>query len=551
MPPLSHRRTPARHAESGVLRAVTDGRAARGTLRSLALLVDRMATLGAVAEGTMDASAAAAVRDALRQLNARMREAPMLCRVVDGQFILDDEPVDRGLTRDDPLLGTMLYRCATLGVGGITVRQGAAPAELLSLANFLARPRSVDAESLTKETPTSMSAVADQQPRELLRSWSVLVTPVEPPGGSRLPTPAAGVAAFVPIPDGTAGADATPDSAQETAKETAKDSAMLVARLASAHDDVSSMRVVDTLVALVDQAEFRGEARVLEQVAIAAVAQVHLVGSGGGRLAVERLLRRLQHRSSLELLAKRLPYVYDRAGMLELLSRAGETGVDILVKQLMDCEDAAARRVYFDSIVQLDMAGPALFDLLRDTRWFVVRNAIALLGEMGVEQADTAMLPLLQHTDERIRVAVARALVRIGTPKALQGLHAMIDDSSAEVRRIAAVSYGLSTGTTGMVRPPAARLSIALDKETDEHVALEMLASLGTLGSADAVQRLLRIAMPQGQMGEHDQPRDPLLRIAALEALVKARGGAVMPHVEALTHDPDPEVAQAAFRLRG
>jgi len=551
MPPLSHRRTPTRHAESGVLRAVHDGRAARGALRSLALLVDRMATLGAVGDGATDtpaaAAATAAVRDALRQFNARMREAPMSCRVVDGQFILGDEPVDRGLVRDDPLLGAMLFRCATLGVGGITVRQGAAPAELLSLANVLARPRSADAPSITNDTPTSMSTVADQQSRELLRSWSVLVTPVETPGGSRLPTPAAGVAAFVPIQDGADGADATPDTAQDTAKDTA----LLVARLASAHDDVSSMRVVDTLVALVDQAEFRGEARVLEQVAIAAVAQVHLVGSGGGRLAVERLLRRLQHRSSLELLAKRLPYVYDRAGMLELLSRAGETGVDILVKQLMDCEDAAARRVYFDSIVQLDMAGPALFDLLRDTRWFVVRNAIALLGEMGVEQADTAMLPLLQHTDERIRVAVARALVRIGTPKALQGLHAMIDDSSAEVRRIAAVSYGLSTGTTGMVRPPAARLSIALDKETDEHVALEMLASLGTLGSADAVQRLLRIAMPQGQMGEHDQPRDPLLRIAALEALVKARGGAVMPHVEALTHDPDPEVAQAAFRLRG
>jgi hypothetical protein len=32
---------------------------------------------------------------------------------------------------------------------------------------------------------------------------------------------------------------------------------------------------------------------------------------------------------------------------------------------------------------------------------------------------------------------------------------------------------------------------------------------------------------------------------------VKARGNAVMPHVEALMNDPDPEVAQAAFRLRG
>ncbi len=526
------------------MRAIPDGRAARGTLRSLALLVDRMATLGIGGGGQMDAAAAAAVRDALRQFTARVREAPMQCRIMDGQFVLAGEPVDRGLTRDDPLLGTMLFRCATAGVGGITVRQGASPAELLTLANFLARARTPGTTAPTNETPTSMSAVADQQPRELLRSWSVLVTPMDPGGGNRLLTPATGAGAFAPITDDMAGDASTPPLS-------AQDTAVTISRLASAHDDATSMRMVDTLVQLVDQAEFRGEARVLEQVALAAVAQVHLVGGGGGRLATERLLRRLQHRSSLELIARRLPYVAERAAMLELLSRAGETAVDILVKQLMDSEDAAARRVYFDSIVQLDIAGPALFDLLRDSRWFVVRNAIALLGEMGVEQADTAMLPLLQHADERIRVAVARALVRLGTPKALQGLHAVIDDRSPEVRRIAAVSYGLATGAAGMVRPPAARLSIALEKETDEDVALEMLASLGKLGSADAIQRLLRIAMPQGQVGESDPTRGAWLRIAALEALVKARGNAVMPHVEALMGDADQEVAQAAFRLRG
>ena len=544
MPPLGYRRTPSPLTESGVLRAIPDGRAARGTLRSLAVLVDRMVTLGAGGNADLDPAAAVAVRDALRQFTSRVREAPMLCRIMDGQFVLAGDPVDRGLTRDDPLLGTMLFRCVTAGVGGITVRQGAAPGELLTLANFLARPRSADGSAPTNETPTSMSAVADQQPRELLRSWSVLVTPVEPTGGNRLRTPAAGVARSPMIDDG-AGMDTAP------APDTGQDTVLAVSRLASAHDDTTSMRVVDTLLLLVDQAEFRGESRVLEQMALAAVAQVRIVGNGGGRLAAERLMRRLQHRSSLELLARRLPYVYDRASVLELLSRAGETAVDLLVKQLLDCEDAAARRVYFDSIVQLDIAGPALFDLLRDSRWFVIRNAIALLGEMGVEQADTAMLPLLQHDDERIRVAVARALVRLGTPKALQGLQNAIDDRSAEVRRIAAVSYGLSSGTVGMVRPPAARLAIALEKETDEDVALEMLASLGKLGSADAVQRLLRISMPQGQMGENEPTRSAWVRIAALEALVKARGHSVMPHVEALMGDADPEVAQAAFRLRG
>ena len=547
MPPLGYRRTVVAAGESVVQHAGPDGRAARGTLRSLALLVDRLATLGSSPDGAQGGSAATAVRDAMRQLTARVREAPVQCRIQEQQFVLHGEPVDRGLTRDDPLLSTLLVRCLSLGVGGITVRQGAAPAELLTLATLLARRRAADDTPVTNDTPTSMSAVAEQQPRELLRSWSVLVTPADQPGGHRLATPldgAGGLAAETSsMPSGTdPGISA---AAQRGAGPT-------LVRLAAATDDTAGSRVVYALVPLIDQAEFRGDARLLEQVAVAVARQAHVVAGGGGRLALERVMRRLQHRSSLELLAGRLPYVEDRTMLLELLARAGETAVDILVKQLLQAEDGAARRVYFDSIVQLDIAGPVLFDLVRDSRWFVVRNAVALLGEMGVEQADLAMLPLLQHADERIRVAAARSLVRLGTVKALQGLHAAIDDASAEVRRIAAVSYGLTPGTSGMVRPPAVRLAMALEKETDEDVALEMVASLGKLGGADAVQRLFRLAMPQQPAGDTGEAsREAWLRIAALEALVKARGSAIMPHVETLTNDADPDVAQAALRLRG
>ncbi|MCZ8204058.1 HEAT repeat domain-containing protein [Gemmatimonas sp.] len=547
MPPLGYGRTVVAAGESSAPHVVPGGRAARGTLRSLALLVDRMATLGTSRDGAQGPDAATAVRDALRQFTARVREAPLLCRIHEQRFVLDWEPVDRGLTRDDPLLGTLLFRCLSLGVGGITVRQGAAPAELLTLATLLARRRTEEDTLVMNDTPTSMSAVAEQQPRELLRSWSVLVTPADHPGGHRLATP----------PDGARGVSAGASSMPTEVKagvstEALQGAGPTLVRLAAATDDMACSRVVDALVPIIDQAEYRGDARLLEQVAVAAARQAHVVAGGGGRLALERVMRRLQHRSSLELLAGRLPYVEDRTMLLELLARAGETAVDILVKQLMQADDGAARRVYFDSIVQLDIAGPTLFDHVRDSRWFVVRNAVALLGEMGIEQADLAMLPLLHHADERIRVAVARSLVRLGTVKALQGLHAAIDDASAEVRRIAAISYGLTPGTGTVVRPPALRLAMALEKETNEDVALEMLASLGKLGSADAVQRLLRLAMPQQQVGDTGEaPREAWLRIAALEALVKARGSAVMPHVETLMNDADPEVAQAAFRLRG
>ena len=555
MPPLGYRRaTPsAASAESGVHRAVPDGRAARGTLRALALLVDRMATLGAAREEvTLDPTAQGIIRDALRQFTARIRDSAMMCRIMDGQFVLAGEPVDRGLTRDDPLLGTLLLRCLTLGVGSITVRQGAAPGELSTLAALLSQPRSAEQPGVgasvpgserTSYTPTTLSAVADHgTARELLRSWSVLVTPPEMPPGMRMATPADGMAAL----QERANDDRAVDN---TAAPTA---ASAFARFTAAQDDLAASTAATVLIEVIDTAEFRGEARVLEGLAFATIAHVHAVSIGPGRLAAERVLRRLQHRSSLELIAKRLAYVPDRTPLLELLARAGETAIDILVKQLMNAEEAAARRAYFDSIVNLDIGATMLFDLVRDSRWYVVRNAVALLGEMGVEHADTAMLPLMQHADERIRIAAARSLVRLGTARALQGLHASIEDPNAEVRRIAAVSYGLTPSAAGGVRPPAARLAVALEKEADEDVALEMLASLGKLGSADAIQRLLRVAMPQQPSADvQEKPRDAWLRIAAMQALVKARGNAVMPYVETLMNDQDPEVAQAALRLRG
>ncbi len=563
MPPLGYRRsTPSSTlaVDSGMHRAVPDGRAARGTLRALALLVDRMATLGLGQGREPDPERMASVRDALRQLTARIREAAMLCRVMEGQFVLAGDPVDRGLTRDDPLLGTLLQRCLTLGVGSITVRQGAAPSELLTLAQLLTQSLASSTSSSASpadaargdafapppsrsDTPTTLSSIsAEPAPRELLRSWSVLVTPADTSQGTATER-------STPVPE----AMASPAAADEAGEHGTSPTAIALSRLAGAHADDTAMRAADAIVALLDDLEFRGDAQGIEGIARAVMAHGHQVGAGPGRLATERILRRLQHRRTLELLASRVPHSPDRLVLLELLARAGEIAVDVLVRQLMSAEDTQSRRAYFDSIVSLDLGGTMLFDLLRDSRWFVVRNAVALLGEMGVQSADLAMLPLLSHEDDRIRIAVARALIRLGTAKAIAGLHNAIDDRHAEVRRIAAVSYGLSNSVSGGVRPPAARLAAAFEQETDEDAALEMLAALGKLGSSDAIQRLLRIAVPpqNTEAGEKTAPREAWLRIAAIEALFKARGNAVLPAIEMLVNDQDPEVAAAAQRLRG
>jgi HEAT repeat protein len=514
-------------------------------VRALGLLVDRLSTLGLAEESSIaQAVAQPSVRDALRQLTGRVREGPLVCRVVDGTLVFEGEPVDRNFTRDDPLAAEILQRCLGLRVGSIAIRQGASPGELLTLAALLARGPRVDAHvPLSSETPTTMSSIAENgTPRELLRSWSVLVTPLDTPSRLRMPTPADGIAIVAaPSEDGTSGSPI----------------ASALSRLSQANSDESANRAADQLMVLLADADAREDAAAVEGIGRAVIAHLRAVGGGPGRLALERLVRRLQQRRTLELLARAVPHAIDRLPLLELLARAGEVAVDVLVQHLMTAEDSPSRRAYFDSIVSLDLGATQLFSLIRDPRWYVVRNAVAILGEMGVETADEAMLPLLENPDDRIRIATARALIRLGTTRALQGLHSAVDDRHPEVRRIAAVAYGLSGGGSGTsalgVRPAAARLATALERETDDEVAIEMVASLGRLGSADAIQRLLRIAQPPQSVsdGQFDASRhETWLRVAAIEALVRARGNAVRDTIDALVYDPDPEVAATAMRYR-
>lgn len=547
--PGSRRLTPLSSSavESGTHRVVRDGRYQRGTLRALALLVDRIATIGMINMGRQEAPAALlgrpAVRDALRALIARCREDSIQCYIVDGQYILGGEAVDRGLTRDDPLLEDFLERCQVLSVGSILVRQGASPGELFTLASVLSSRDAESVQTNRSDTPTTIGSISEDStpPVELLRSWSVLVTRADPslktPPEFRTLTPEEGMIAIAAqLPEGTISSAA----------------AVALERLSAATSDDAASAAVGQLVGMLDDADIRGDASVVEGIAHVCMVRIHSVGTGATRLALERLLRRLQHKRTLELLSERLPHAPVQRVLLEVFARAGEVSIEILANQLLRSHDAAARRAYFDSIVSLDLGASLLFDLVRDKRWYVVRNAVALLGEIGVPYADAVMLPLTASEDDRIRIAVARSLMRLGTARALAGLHGLIDDPNNEVRRIAAASYGFTASTSGSVRPPAARLAQALERETDEDVALEMLASLGRLGSADAVQRLLRIALPppQPQDGsERPPPRPAYMRVAAIEALMRARGQAVIAALESLKSDPDPEVAAAARRL--
>lgn len=494
-------------------------------VRALASLVERLTSQGTPAEGVPITSAderRGAVREALRALASAARTGALHCHVDElGMHVNDHVIVPADLRAEPPLYG-LARRLVNHAVGTLSIRQGAAPGELLTLGRLLADapqppPAEAPAAPTTEPQPSEDTGVPPrrQAPSEVLRSWSVLVTPASTP-------------LFAPL----------------TVSQTVGGA---MARLRAARTDTAVRQAVSELLDLANDAEGRQDAAAVESIAVALAQHARTVGSGEGRLATEGGLRRLLREGIVTLLATRIPESNERDTLISILARTGEMGGKALVAQLMSAEERPARRSYFDAIVAQDSGVSHLREALNDPRWFVVRNAAALLGEMGMTQSDASLIPLLAHLDQRIRIAAARALTRLRTARGLSALQMRLNDPNAEVRRLAAAAYALSDNVSGALKPHSVALGNALAAETEEDVALEILASLGKLASADSVQRLIRLAMG----GPERVPMAGWFRVAALEALVVARGHAALPTLEVLATDTDDEVAAAAQRLLG
>ena len=254
-------------------------------------------------------------------------------------------------------------------------------------------------------------------------------------------------------------------------------------------------------------------------------------------IAVRRLTKPTLIRGMAGLLPRRREL---RDSLQVVFTRLGSDAAEALIDLLTSSDSLTDRRAYLAVLAKIRDAVPTLIHLLGDNRWYVVRNAIDLLGEMRAAEAENALLDVVTHREERVRRSAATALARLGTLRSIQAAEKMATDPVPEVRVHA--MQGLGT-----VKSPRAVsvLARALDHEPDQEVQAVILAALGRQATDEAVARLTKAAEPDGRLFKR---KPTALRIAAVQALVEANTPAALVALRRFANDREREVRVAAAR---
>ena len=315
---------------------------------------------------------------------------------------------------------------------------------------------------------------------------------------------------------------------------------VVLARVENTLDPAAIARGLEDLTVLAAEATKEGKVAMVAEIMVRLARREPQLAHFENRRAFVLALQKLAKPDVLKYVAAQLPYDESaRADNIAVLVRAGDAGADALVEQMATATHQADRRIYVDALARTEAGTPSLLRALNDTRWFVVRHAASALGELQVADAEGPLNELLQHGEERVRKAATIALMRLGTPRALEMIQRALTDSVPQTRIQAAAALAARKD----VRTTSPHLLRALDGEKDDSVQSAFLMALGRLATPDAVHRLVAAAAPK--KGIFDR-KTTGYRLSAVNALGEAHTSESMSALRSLATDKDADVRVAA-----
>jgi HEAT repeat protein len=182
----------------------------------------------------------------------------------------------------------------------------------------------------------------------------------------------------------------------------------------------------------------------------------------------------------------------DLSGLTKLLAALGSSAAPILCDLLCEIHVKKVRRAICEALV-ISCKGDVgiLIRQLSDTRWYVVRNVLYVLGRIAHQGVERALGEALYHEDIRVRREAISALAEVDSPRGRAYLNSALRDPEKDIRILVAqlISRRRSDRAAKVIWSVIESPEFE-EREPEERAAF--LAALGRTGSDSLVPRLER-----------------------------------------------------------
>ncbi len=176
---------------------------------------------------------------------------------------------------------------------------------------------------------------------------------------------------------------------------------------------------------------------------------VEFAGSSSAEDSMKKYLSLVTAFASSETAVKLLEEVLDSGIEVEenifneYIKFLDKSAIQPFIAILGDLKTIPGRKAVINALVTLGSKDiPSIAKGLYDTRWYVVRNVIYILGKIGDRRAADYLVKNVNHSDVRVRKEVVKALGDIGSQNVLLTLKQCLEDSDVQIRTSAARSIG-------------------------------------------------------------------------------------------------------------
>jgi HEAT repeat protein len=215
----------------------------------------------------------------------------------------------------------------------------------------------------------------------------------------------------------------------------------------------------------------------------------------------------------------------------------------IVLELLTESDDRSVRKITLDV---LDMAGGVptehLWPLLRDPRWYVVRNAVTLATGWGHPQLLERLEPLMRHADARVRREVMRSADTVAGPRPAGLFARALGDDDTSVRVLAAnglARHGNRVNVHALETQIESR-DFANRPVEEINAVLSAYASLGGEATMDVLNRIWRHRV----IGTKPLP----VRLGALQALGVVASPAALEALTEASNSGESQIQKTAMR---